>query len=78
MTDSAHVVVDLMLVGSIRALCREVHNSECCAGTKTVRRSKVTGHMKKNKAGYFWRHSFDEQGCQVVTDRPVTDFLEKQ
>ncbi|KAL3163011.1 hypothetical protein ABBQ32_009441 [Trebouxia sp. C0010 RCD-2024] len=47
-------------------------------GTKTVRRSKVTGHMKKNKAGYFWRHSFDEQGCQVVTDRPVTDFLEKQ
>ncbi|KAL3160838.1 hypothetical protein ABBQ38_009243 [Trebouxia sp. C0009 RCD-2024] len=47
-------------------------------GTKTVRKSKVTGPMKKNRAGYVWRHSFDERSCQVVTDRPVTDFLEKE
>lgn len=62
--------IDSELVAQVRSLS--------CAGTNVVRKSKVMGAMKKSRAGYVWRHSFDEQTCQVVTDRPVTDFLEKQ
>ena len=48
------------------------------AGTMQVRKSKVLGQIKKSRsaAGMFWRHAFDEQALQIVTDRPVTDFLE--
>ena len=68
------------------------HTASCCmtqfctqlvlvtAGTTAVRRSKVVGPMKRNRcaAGFVWRNCFDEQSCQVVTDRPVTDFLDKR
>ena len=48
------------------------------AGSSAVRRSKVFGPVKKSKTntGSFWRASFDTASLQIVSDRPVTDFVE--
>jgi len=48
------------------------------AGSVAVRRSKVSGSIKKSKTttGSFWRASFDTASLQIVSDRPVTDFVE--
>ncbi|KAL0050077.1 hypothetical protein WJX82_003987 [Trebouxia sp. C0006] len=47
-------------------------------GSSAVRRSKVFGPVKKSKTttGSFWRASFDTASLQIVSDRPVTDFVE--
>ncbi|DBA94726.1 TPA: hypothetical protein ACH3X1_002280 [Trebouxia sp. C0004] len=47
-------------------------------GSIAVRRSKVSGPIKKSRptTGFFWRASFDTASLQIVSDRPVTDFVE--
>ncbi|KAA6429413.1 MAG: hypothetical protein FRX49_00807 [Trebouxia sp. A1-2] len=47
-------------------------------GISAVRRSKAFGPIKKSKntTGCFWRASFDTISLQIVSDRPVTDFVE--
>ena len=60
-------------------LCADQVNCQCtAAGMVTVRHSKASGPVKRSKsaADVYWRLCFDVENMQIVTDRPVTDFLQ--
>lgn len=46
-------------------------------GMLPMRRSKQVGAVSnRTLTGYFWRAYFDAEQRQIVTDRPVTDFVQ--
>jgi hypothetical protein len=38
---------------------------------------KAPGRARAGDAAFFWRYVWDSSGMQVLTDRPVTDFIQE-